>query len=182
VLIHYVLEDELVHSMLEAGGDGRDVFDEQDQFLLVLFGLLSVLQEANDLTGDIGSQFDVLHGGVHLVQFLLKGIGLLVQVLNDDGHAAEDVRVYNGSEGVRQYHEEHLELNLRKGIVARHEKDRVVDGDEVFPYDLVIEQVFVRGPNDERRDPGLVLVVVHNGEPSAARAVDVQDDEENKLE
>ena len=46
VLVQDVLEDELIDSVLEAGGD---VFDEENQLLLVVLSLLRVLEEAYNL-------------------------------------------------------------------------------------------------------------------------------------
>ena len=105
------------------------------ELLLAVLRLLGVLQVADDVLLQLLRHVHVLHGRVGEVnRFLELGV-LLVQILNNQRHIAEDDRVDDGAERDSRSAEEDFPLADRSDVVAGQEEDGIVDGDEVLPHD-----------------------------------------------
>lgn len=177
VVLDNDLEDELDDLVFQTR---RDILDEQLQLLLILLTFLRELEEADNPGLEIQRQLDVLHGCIHLIELLLEGVLLSVQILDQHCHISQNVGIDDRTNSIREDDEKDLDVTDREGIVTRHEQYRVVDGHEVLAERGVIVKELVLRTDVKWSNPRLVLC--HDGKPSAPRTMNVHDDEEHKLE
>ena len=141
---------------------------------------LCVEKVVDDLVAQLGRDLHVLHGGVGGVDLLLEAASFLVELLDDDGHVAEDVRVDDRADDEHDRNEHEALRVARAHLVACQHLHRVVEAAPVLEHRLLLEDVRLDKHVIQRRHP--VPLLAHQVEPAAPDHVQVHHQEKHQLQ